>query len=148
MNIAAVQFPVFNPYQKATVEIYVSGCKAACKNCHNPDLQDFNFGKELNIEELIKYLEDRKLFFDIISVTGGDLYYQDEIEAMHLCSTLKLCFPEKELWLFTGAEIKQLPNWYLKVFDWVKTGVYNENEKQEGFPSSKNQKLNQRKKDY
>jgi organic radical activating enzyme len=148
MKLAAIQFPVFNPYQKAAIEIYISGCKAGCVNCHNKELQNFNYGKNLDIEELIGYLKVRELFFDIISITGGDLYFQDEIEAMHLCSTLKLCFPDKELWLFTGAELNQVPNWYLKIFTYIKSGVYDENVRQEGFPASRNQKLNQIGKDY
>lgn len=148
MHIGGILFPAFNPYEKATVELYVSGCKAACKNCHNPELQDFNFGEELNTEELINYLDRRKNLFSIISITGGDLYYQNEMEAMLLCSNLKLLFPEKEFWLFTGAELKSLPKWYFKVFNYIKTGVYNENKKQEGFPASSNQKLNKKGKDY
>jgi len=143
-----LQFPVFSPYEKATCEIYVSGCKANCYNCHNPELQSFEIGEELNIEKLINYLEERKELFKVISITGGDLYWQNEIEAMRLCSTLKLCFPEKEFWLFTGAEFIQLSNWYIKIFNYIKTGRYREEFKQTGFPASSNQKLLKKGVDY
>lgn len=142
------QFPVFNPYGKATCEVYVSGCRANCLNCHNPELQSFEVGEELNTGKLVDYLEERQELFSIISITGGDLFYQDELEAMKLCSTLKLCFPEKEFWLFTGAEMRNLPIWYFKIFNVVKTGVYDESKKQAGFPASSNQKLYKKGLDY
>jgi anaerobic ribonucleoside-triphosphate reductase activating protein len=76
MNLAAIQFPTFNPYQKSTVELYISGCTHKCKNCHNTELRDFNYGKKLNIPELLCYLNERQHLFSIISITGGDLLSQ------------------------------------------------------------------------
>lgn len=143
-----LQFPVFLPYKKATCEIYVSGCKKNCYNCHNLELKSFEVGEELDLEKLVAYLEERKELFSIISITGGDLYWQNELEAMRLCSTLKLCFPEKEFWLFTGAEFNQLPKWYFKIFDFMKVGSYREELKQIGFPASSNQQLLKKGQDY
>lgn len=144
-----IQYPVFNPYQKATCELYVAGCKRECPGCHNPSLKSFSgVGEELNLEHLVSYLEERKTLFSIISITGGDLYYQEELEAMRFCSTLKLCFPKKQFWLFTGSELEDLPKWYLKIFDVIKVGAYREEFKQEGFPASSNQKLLYKGKDY
>ena len=77
MNLAALQFPTFQPYQEAAVEIYLSGCMRRCKNCHNPELVDFNFGKKLDYEEVLKYLKEREDLFKIISITGGDPLAQD-----------------------------------------------------------------------
>ena len=148
MNIGGIQFPTFVPYEKAALEIYISGCTRKCKGCHNPDLWDFNFGKELVIEELLEYMDERKHLFSIISLTGGDLLCQDEVEAMHLVSTLKLIFPEKEFWLFTGEELENCPGWTKILFDKIKTGIYNDSNKTNGFPSSGNQKLNIKNKDY
>jgi len=147
MNIV-LQFPVFNPYNLSTCEIYTVGCTRKCLNCHNPELQSYEVGEELNIEKLIDYLKEREELFSIISITGGDLLCQDMIEAMYLSSTLKLCFPNKELWLFTGAELSECPDWTKILFTSIKTGLYIENEKQEGFPASKNQKLNKKGVDY
>jgi anaerobic ribonucleoside-triphosphate reductase activating protein len=142
------QFPVFNPYQKATVEIFVSGCTRKCSQCHNPDLQSFEWGQKLDIEQLVEYLKERETLFSIISISGGDLLCQDVVEAIHLVSTLKLCFPNKELWLFTGAELNECPDWSKILFEKIKTGVYNDSMKQEEFPASSNQKLNTKGVDY
>jgi anaerobic ribonucleoside-triphosphate reductase activating protein len=148
MNIASIQFPCFTPYVKSTVEIYISGCNRLCEGCHNPELQDFNYGSKINIEELIKYLSKRSSLFEIISITGGDLLCQNEKEAINLVFNLKSYFGYKKFWLFTGEEIENCPKWVLDSFDVIKTGVYQEKLKQEGFPASTNQKLLRKGIDY
>jgi len=159
MNIASIQWPTFNPYGKATVELYVSGCNRRCKNCHNPELQNYNYGESINFENLINYLKDREKLFSIISITGGDLLEQKESEAEELILKLKENFPHKEYWLFTGATFEEFVDieeqtgdilfvWIKKYFDYIKVGPYKEELKQEGFPSSSNQKLLKKGKDY
>jgi len=148
MNIAGIQWPVFNPYHKPTVEIYISGCNKKCKGCHNPELQNHEFGKPLNIEELIKYLKDREDLFEIISITGGDLLVHSEEEIWGLIGGLGEQFLTKELWLFTGYEFKEIPEIVKEWFDKIKISCYNEELKQEGFPASSNQQLLIKGKDY
>ena len=147
-----IQFPVFNPYIKSTCEIYISGCTRKCKECHNPELWDFNYGEELNIEELIKYLKDREDLFDIISITGGDLLEQNINEAADFIQKLNEIFKYKQFWLFTGYELKNLQqdkfDWVFIFFDYIKIGCYQKELKQEGFPASSNQKLLIKGKDY
>lgn len=118
-----------------------------CHNCHNPQLQDFNLGNPFSDEDL-DYLKERKDFFDIISFMGGDLMCQDQEEAKKLVTLLKNNFPDKQFWLFTGFEINELPEWYKGAFDYIKTGAYVEELRQEGFPTSSNQKLLVKGKDY
>jgi anaerobic ribonucleoside-triphosphate reductase activating protein len=148
MNLAALQWPVFKPYEQATVEIYLSGCRRNCKGCHNPELRDFNFGKKLDYEEVLKYLEQRVDLFKIISITGGDPLLQDLGELQVFVDMLTFHFSTKLFWLFTGAEFEEVPEWCKKYFQVIKTGIYNVNEKQEGFPASKNQKVWRKGKDY
>jgi len=141
IKIAKIQFPVFNPYIKSTIEIYVSGCNRKCFNCHNSELQNFDYGEELNIKKLIRYLKERETFFDIISIVGGDLLEQNDLEAFLFIEKLQDYFKDKEFWLFTGSNIEQCSLWVLNCFDKIKVGSYKEELKQEGFPASSNQKL-------
>lgn len=51
--------------------LFLSGCRFACEGCHNPDLQDFQYGKSMSI------LDVEKLFtFDTrinrVTFTGGE----------------------------------------------------------------------------
>ncbi|MFA5048589.1 MAG: 4Fe-4S cluster-binding domain-containing protein [Patescibacteria group bacterium] len=140
MNIANIAWPRFNPYKKSAVEIYVSGCYNGCKNCHNSQLQNFDLGRVFD-DVYLNYLKERKDFFDIISFMGGDLMCQDQYDALHLVILLKNVFSNKQFWLFTGFEINEVPEWCKEQFDYIKTGRYIEELKQEGFPASSNQKL-------
>ena len=148
MKIGGEVFPAFNPYSKSTYEIHISGCTRHCKGCHNYDLQDFNFGEELNLNKYIEKLKKRAKFYDAIAVLGGDLLCQDFFEAKTFAVTLRTAFPKKELWLFTGEEIHSVPKWAKAIFDYIKVGPYMEKFWQEGFPASSNQKLLKKGVDY
>jgi anaerobic ribonucleoside-triphosphate reductase activating protein len=149
MNIASIQFPCFNPYIESTIEIYVSGCNRKCKGCHNPELQNFNYGEPLDFEKLINYLKEREELFTSISITGGDLLEQDNMSAQTLVHKLSQFFPNKKLWLFTGANYKEdCYYWVWEYFDVVKLGEYKEELKQDGFPSSSNQRILKKYIDY
>ena len=142
MKIAHIQFPVFKPYEKPAVEIYVAGCKRNCKGCHNEEAKDFDNGYEAERELIQAYLTERESLFDIISVTGGDLLCQDKGDAFALSFLLRNQFPKKELWLFTGEDnFENIPLWAQIMFDVIKYGSYKEELKQEGFPASSNQKI-------
>ena len=148
IKIGGEVFPAFNPYDKPTYEIHLSGCTRKCKGCHNEILQNFNYGEELNTIEFINKLKTRVKLYDVISIMGGDLLCQDFFEAKDFINMLKLAFKKKEFWLFTGAEIHEVPLWAKEDFDYIKTGCYKEELKQEGFPASSNQKLLRKGVDY
>jgi len=142
MNIASVQWPVFNPYVDATIEIYVSGCYRNCEGCHNPELHDFDIGEMLDTELLIENLLTKNHLFSIISISGGDLLCHPEEEAILLVEALKFAFPEKKLWLFTGENnFNNIPSWAREKFDVIKYGAYIKELSQVGFPSSTNQQI-------
>lgn len=148
MNIGGTTFPAFNPYDKPAYEIYVSGCKRKYKYCQNKELQDFKYGEELVIDNIILKLKERSDLYEVISILGGDLLSQNMEEAENFSRILRASFKNKELWLFTGEEIEGIPGWCFEIFDYIKIGHYDENLKQEGFPSSSNQKLLKKGLDY
>lgn len=147
MNIADVQFPVFNPYKKATVEIYLSGCTIKCDGCQNIELQSFNYGKKLDVVHLLTELKEYEKYISYISILGGEPLDQSEHDFVHLCSQLSIAL-NKPMWLFTGKEKNQIPEYCYDLFDYIKYGKYEESLKQEGFPASSNQKLIKRGVDY
>ena len=149
MYIGGIQFPTFKPYKKAAYEIYVAGCTRNCHNCHNPELQDFKFGDKLDIKKLITDIRKVKNLVEIIAVTGGDLLCNDPTEAERLAGMLRVNFEDKELWLFTGANKEECPDWVWELFDIVKIGRYEHTKSKEGsFPASSNQRLLKKGRDY
>ena len=148
MKIGGIQFPVFKPYIKPAIEIYISGCNMDCSDCQNPELQDFHFGNTIDINKLIEYLAVRREMYDIISIVGGDLLSQPASEAVQLIFLLTNTFLDKEFWLFTGKDRKEVQDWVWSYFDYVKVGKYDKLLQQKGFPSSSNQKLLKKGIDY
>jgi len=148
MNISPLLFDCTQGYDGTAVEIYVSGCTRNCKGCHNPQMQSFNHGKELWYSDLIQELNEHKEWFDIISILGGDLMCQNLFDAATFTKILHRKFPDKKLWLFTGAELSEVHGFFLEHFDVIKTGTYEESLRQSTGLASSNQRLNMKGSDY
>lgn len=136
-------FPAFKPYNKAAIELYVSGCYRKCIGCHNNTLHDFAYGEYIDLVKLVTRLQERQHFFQAISIVGGDLLCHKAEYAYILTNTLRHQFPSKELWLFTGAAQHECPAWVWDLFDIVKMGIYDPDQLAPSgvFPVSKNQHI-------
>jgi len=144
MRIGGYIFPSFNPYDRPCFEIYISGCTRKCKGCHNIELANFDYGTEIeNMQEWInKFLLTKEAFFDIISITGGDILCQPEEKAYEFIDRLSHTFPNKEIWVFTGEDdFRNIPNWMKERCDVIKYGSYKEELKVNKFPITSNQKI-------
>lgn len=88
------------------VSLFVQGCdkKPHCKNCFNPETWDFNGGKEWTEETKNKFLEliDRP-YIKRVSILGGEpLAEQNLNDVLSLVQEIRISFPEKTIWLYTG----------------------------------------------
>lgn len=94
------------------VSLFVQGCDRHCFNCFNPDTWDFNGGKEWTEEAKNKFIKliDRP-YINRISVLGGEpLAEQNLDEVLSLIKEIRISFPEKTIWLYTGFEWNQIMN--------------------------------------
>ena len=92
------------------VSLFVQGCDRHCFNCFNPDTWDFNGGKEWTEETKNKFIKliDRP-YINRISVLGGEpLAEQNLDEVLSLIKEIRISFPEKTIWLYTGYEWNSL----------------------------------------
>lgn len=105
-------------------EIYISGCKGHCKNCHNPEFKDFNAGEDIDV----KYLFDRILdlkeagLIDKIWILGGeplDNNQDDVIEFLRFLKEFKL-----PIWLFTRYEYDEIKPEIKELVAYLKCGMY------------------------
>lgn len=86
------------------VSLFVQGCDRHCFNCFNPDTWDFNGGKEWTEGTKNKFIRliDRP-YINRISVLGGEpLAEQNLDEVLSLIKEIRISFPEKTIWLYTG----------------------------------------------
>lgn len=92
------------------VSLFVQGCDRHCFNCFNPDTWDFNGGKEWTEETKNKFIKliDRP-YINRISVLGGEpLAKQNLDEVLSLIKEIRISFPEKTIWLYTGYSYSKI----------------------------------------
>ena len=123
MNIFKFDFNLHT----SSIDFYISGCNPPhCKNCHNPELFDFNNGIKYN-EFLLNNYNDiikRLYFVSNMMIFGGEPLDQNIID---LEDFLKIIYKyNKPIWLFTKYEYREVPLNIFKYIHYVKCGRYNE----------------------
>lgn len=86
------------------VVLWVSGCSHCCKGCQNPITWDANGG--LLFDEEAKqeiFTELARDYISGITFSGGDpLYVGNRSDVLKLAKEIKVEFPQKSIWLYTG----------------------------------------------
>lgn len=86
------------------VSLFVQGCPFHCKNCFNSETWDFNGGKEWTEKIKNKFMEliDRP-YIKRVSFLGGECLAEQNLdEVLKLTQQIRISFPEKTIWLYTG----------------------------------------------
>lgn len=89
------------------VVLFVSGCSHKCYNCQNPKTWNRNFGHPFT-EKTKEYLLGclSKDYIDGITLTGGDPLYESNLsDVLSLVKEIRISFPEKTIWLYTGYKL-------------------------------------------
>lgn len=86
------------------VSLFVQGCPFHCKNCFNSDTWDFNGGKEWTEEIKDKFMElINRPYIKRVSFLGGECLAEQNLdEVLNLTQQIRISFPEKSIWLYTG----------------------------------------------
>ena len=84
--------------------IYCAGCRHKCPGCHNPQSWDFNGGRWMSTEELMKIIVADP--FANVTFSGGDPMYQCDgfaelARAIHKQTN-------KDIWCYTGFSFESL----------------------------------------
>lgn len=90
--------------------IFVSGCRHHCEGCFQPELWNFDYGKEFNqltVDEILYYMS--KSYVNSFSFLGGDPFEPENIrECTKLAVTIKERFPNKILYAWSGCLFDEL----------------------------------------
>ena len=84
--------------------IYCAGCSHACKGCHNPQSWDFNGGREMTTDEIMKIIEADP--YADVTFSGGDTMYQAE-GFIELARAIRER-TNKTIWCYTGFTYEAL----------------------------------------
>ena len=95
------------------VSLFVSGCRMHCKGCFNPESWDFNYGEKFNInkdgKEIVTLLSNP--YIEGFSLLGGDPFEPEhEHELLALLINIKMQYPNKTIWAWTGRKYDQIKN--------------------------------------
>lgn len=88
------------------VALFVQGCPFHCKNCFNSETWDFNGGKEWTEKTKNKFMKlINRPYIKRVSFLGGECLAEQNLdEVLKLTQQIRISFPEKTIWLYTGFE--------------------------------------------
>ena len=121
MNICQVEHNMHT----TSLDIYISGCKGHCKQCHNPETWDFELGtdsKEVYSNRIAPKMQTLKGMITRIMIYGGEPLDQDHDELYGFLYMLE--YFKLPIWLFTSYDITDIPERLLEYVDYVKCGRY------------------------
>lgn len=92
------------------VSLFVQGCPFHCKNCFNSDTWDFNGGKEWTEEIKNKFIElINRPYIKRVSFLGGECLAEQNLDdILYLIKEIRISFPKKSIWLYTGYKLELL----------------------------------------
>ena len=92
------------------VVLWLSGCSHHCYNCQNP--QTWNPDSGIPFDESAKqeiFNELSKDYISGITFSGGDPLHENNLdEVLKLVQEIRISFPEKTIWLYTGFQWSQI----------------------------------------
>ena len=110
MNYHTITYPDQNNGDGLRVVLWLSGCSHHCYNCQNPQTWDVNSG--IPFDESAKqeiFNELSKDYISGITFSGGDPLHENNInDVLKLVQEIRISFPEKTIWLYTGFEWNSL----------------------------------------
>ena len=130
-NLSAVRYTL----RDRSLDIYVSGCHGEngihCKNCHNPQLWDDNFGRPWDTykDSITESIEKAGDLVQSIRIYGGEPLEKPETDLLELISFIQGF--KLPIWLFTRFELESVPKRILESLDYIKCGPYDESQKGE-----------------
>lgn len=96
------------------VVLWLSGCSHHCYNCQNP--QTWNPDSGIPFDEPAKqeiFNELSKDYISGITFSGGDPLHENNLdEVIKLIKEIRISFPEKTIWLYTGYTFDELKRKY------------------------------------
>ena len=124
LRILDITAPDINNGNGIRITLWVAGCTHKCKGCHNGWTWDYNQGikfienKDAILNKLSNWLQ--RDYVDGITFSGGDPLDQDPLslsELMQLIKWVRLNYPTKTIWLYTGYEYENLNKYQKEITD-------------------------------
>ena len=143
MQIDRILYPVTTLGPGKRVAIWTIGCSRRCKKCSNPELWNPNPDRDIEINDIITFVNRLDGDIEGITITGGEPFLQAD-ELMHLLRELRRN-SFKDILVYSGYDWNDLQKNYtelLKLIDVVVSGEYiDELNDNRGIRGSSNQSI-------
>ena len=92
------------------VVLWLSGCSHHCYQCQNPQTWNPNSGIPFDNEAKQEIFNElSKDYISGITLTGGDPLYKDNLtNVLSLLNQIRISYPAKTIWLYTGYTLEQI----------------------------------------
>lgn len=85
--------------------LFVSGCNHNCLGCHNKEMQDSNYGEDIDINEVFNRIKSNVPLIKGVTFSGGEPFEQPR----SLTLLAKMIKREKlNIWCYTGYTFEQI----------------------------------------
>lgn len=128
------------------VSLWVSGCPHRCPGCFNPETWNYQAGEKWDHrreQELIEALSPD--YISGLTILGGEpLAPQNSWDVFKICKSIRLRYPRKSIWIYTGYTWEQVRDLLAMAYvDVVVDGPFIEGEKNISllFRGSENQRI-------
>lgn len=112
MNYHNLTYPDMLNGDGLRVVLWLSACSHHCYNCQNAQTWEPNSGVLFDVDvkrELFNELE--KDYISGLTLTGGDPLHENNLEeVLALIEEIRVLFPDKTIWLYTGYTWEELFN--------------------------------------
>lgn len=119
MNYHNITYPDMNNGDGLRVVLWLSGCDHHCKGCQNPQTWNPDSGIKFD-EKAFNELFDElsKDYISGLTLSGGDPLHKDNVnEVLHLLHKIRILFPTKTIWLYTGYTWEEILKTYYTIGD-------------------------------
>lgn len=91
--------------------LFVSGCPHHCPGCHNPEAQNYDYGKdfnEQNEQEILNKIKENSILKGI-TISGGEPLCKENVSTVHkFIRDVKSLRPEFNIWCYSGYTLDEL----------------------------------------
>lgn len=111
MKYAGIQENDFINGEGVCVSFWTQGCPHRCEGCHNPDLWNFNEGKELPNDykgQIVKAISANGITRNF-SILGGEPLCDENIQLTHdTVAAVRTAYPHIKIFVWTGYTLEEL----------------------------------------
>ena len=94
-----------------SLSVYFSGCHFHCPGCHNPEAQDFNYGRDYDTDirqEIAQKLKKNGVMRTLCILGGEPLNEENIGDVLNLIGWCKLDYPDLKIYVCTGYTLEEL----------------------------------------